>query len=60
MQMRKRVSDAVQKLGGKINKAFERLLKNELDYERTRSGAAGGRPSIPRPSPRKPTSNGRH
>jgi hypothetical protein len=60
MHMRKSVSDAVQKLGGKITRAIEKLLKNELDYERSRSGTAGGRPSIPRPSPRKPSTNGRH
>jgi hypothetical protein len=59
MHMRKRISDAVQKLGGKINRAFERVLKNELEYERSKSGTPGG-PTIPRPSPRKPAVNGRH
>ena len=42
MHLGKSVSDAIQRLGGRISRAVEKLLKNELDYERAKSGTREG------------------
>jgi hypothetical protein len=111
MHVLKSAQSAVKRLRGRISLAFEKFRKNELEYERRRSGGMEGEgsyegtrrydsgvekfvskghaqelaekanralngqegkalrdaeaaarrgPSIPRPVPRKPASNGRH
>ncbi len=42
MQVFKRATSAVRRLRGKINLAFEKIRKNELDYERAKSGKMEG------------------
>lgn len=42
MDVLKRATSAVRRLRGKINVAFERIRKNELEYERAKSGKMEG------------------
>ena len=42
MHVLKRATSAVRRMRNRINLAFEKVRKNELDYERAKSGAMEG------------------